>query len=90
MKVINKYIVSRKYYDEACKYYQEANARLVAENEEHRLKFKKIIACAATLKSALNDYDDICEQISKITGVDFKLTEVAYRLGRILDADEMF
>lgn len=90
MKYINKYFVSRKYYDGACAAYQKAITRLMEENMSYEAKFRKIIECMGSLKTVLNDYDDICEVISKIADVDCNLRAVAYKLGRILDDDEMF
>lgn len=90
MKYINKYFVSRKYYDGACAAYQKAITRLMEENMSYEAKFRKIIECMGPLKTVLNDYDDICEVISKIADVDCNLRAVAYKLGRILDDDEMF
>lgn len=90
MKYINKYFVSRKYYDGACAAYQKAITRLMEENMSYEAKFRKIIECMGALKTVLNDYDDICEAISKIVDVDCNLRTVAYKLGRILDDDEMF
>lgn len=90
MKFINKYFVSRKYYDGACAAYQEALTRLTEENKAYETKLMKITACMGSLKTVLNDYDDICEAISKITDVDCNLRAVAYKLGRILDGHEMF
>lgn len=90
MKYINKYFVSRKYYDGACAAYQKAISRLMEENKAYEAKFRKIIECMGSLKTVLNDYDDICEAISKIVDVDCNLRTVAYKLGRILDDHEMF
>lgn len=90
MKYINKYFVSRKYYDGACVAYQKAISRLMEENQAYEAKFRKIIECMGSLKTVLNDYDDICEAISKIADVDCNLRTVAYKLGRILDDHEMF
>ena len=104
MNLINKWPVSRKTYECMRSYYQgmydracaisvnlrNENAAIIAENVDYKNKLDKIIACSKLLKEALNEYDDICEAISKITDVDFKLTEFSYKLGRILDADEMF
>lgn len=90
MKYINKYFVSRKYYDGACAAYQKAIAHLMEENKLYETKVKKIIECMGLLKAALNDYDDICEVISKIADVDCNLRAVTYKLGRILDDNEMF
>lgn len=89
MKYINKYFVSRKYYDGACAAYQKAITRLMEENMSYEAKFRKIIECMGLLKTVLNDYDDICEAISKISDVDCNLRTVAYKLGRILDDHEM-
>ena len=90
MKFINKYFVSREYYDGACAYYQKAITRLTKENKLYETKLRKITKCMESLKTALNDYDDICESISKITDVDCNLRTFAYKLGRILDDHEMF
>lgn len=90
MKYINKYFVSRKYYDGACAAYQKAIIRLMEENKAYETKLKKITECMGSLKTALNDYDDICEVISKIADVDCNLRTVAYKLGRILDGHELF
>lgn len=90
MKYINKYFVSRKYYDGACAAYQKAISRCLGENTSYEIKFKKIAECMGLLKAVLNDYDDICEAISKIVDVDCNLRTLAYKLGRILDDDEMF
>lgn len=90
MKYINKYFVSRKYYDGACAAYQKAIRRLMNENKSYETQLNRIIGCVATLNSALNDYDDICEAFAKVSNFDFKFREVAYKLGRILDDDEMF
>lgn len=89
MKYVNKWLVSRKYYDGACAAYQKAIVRLMEENKSYEIKLKKISECMPLLKAVLNDYDDICEAISKIADVDCNLRTVAYRLGRILDVDEM-
>lgn len=90
MKFINKYFVSRKYYEGACAYYQKAITRLTKENKLYETKLTKITECMSLLKTVLNDYDDICEAISKISDVDCNLRTVAYKLGRILDDHEMF
>ena len=90
MKFINKYFVSRKYYEGACAYYQKAITRLTKENKLYETKLNKITECMSLLKEALNDYDDICEAISKITDADCNLRTFAYKLGRILDDHEMF
>lgn len=90
MKLINKHFVSRKYYEGACAYYQKAITRLAEENKSYETKLKKITECATALKAILNDCDDICEVISNIANMDCNLREFAYKLGRILDADEMF
>lgn len=90
MKFINNDFVSRKYYEGACAYYQEAITRLTEENKLYETKLKKITECRELLKTVLNDYDDIYGAISKITDVDCNLRTVAYKLGRILDDREMF
>ena len=90
MKFINKYFVSRKYYEGACAYYQKAITRLTKENKLCETKLNKITECMSLLKTVLNDYDDICEAISKISDVDCNLRTFAYKLGRILDDHEMF
>ena len=90
MKFINKYFVSRKYYEGACAYYQKAITRLTKENKIYETKLRKITECMSLLKTVLNDYDDICEAISKISDVDCNLRTFAYKLGRILDDHEMF
>ena len=90
MKFINKYFVSRKYYEGACAYYQKALTRLTEENKQYETKLRKITECMSLLKTVLNDYDNICEAISKITDVDCNLRTFAYKLGRVLDDHEMF
>ena len=90
MKFINNYFVSRKYYEGACAYYQKAITRLTEENKLYETKLNKITECMSLLKEVLNDYEDICEAISKITDVDCNLRTFAYKLGRILDDHEMF
>ena len=90
MKFINKYFVSREYYEGACAYYQKALARLTEENKLYETKLNKITESIGLLKTALNDYDDICGAVSKISVVDCNLRTVAYKLGRILDDHEMF
>lgn len=90
MKYINKYFVSRKYYDGACAAYQKAITRLMEENKLYETKLNKITESIVLLKTVLNDYDDICEAISKISDVDCNLRTFAYKLGRILDDYEMF
>ena len=90
MKFINKYFVSRKYYEGSCAYYQKAITRLTKENKLYETKLNKITECMSLLKATLNDYDDICEAISKISDVDCNLRRFAYKLGRILDDHEMF
>ena len=89
MKFINKYFVSRKYYEGACAYYQKALTRLTEENNQYETKLRKITECMSLLKTVLNDYDNICEAISKITDVDCNLRTFAYKLGRVLDDHEM-
>lgn len=89
MKYINKYFVSRKYYDGACAAYQKAIVRLMEENKSYEIKLNKISGCMPLLKAVLNDYEDICEVISKIADVDCDLRTVAYKLGRILDDHDM-
>ena len=90
MKFINKYFVSRKYYEGACAYYQKSITRLTEENKLYETKLRKITECMGLLKTVLNDYEDFCEAISKITDVDCNLRTFAYKLGRILDDHEMF
>lgn len=90
MKFINNDFVSREYYEGACAYYQNAITRLTEENKLYETKLNKIIESIGLLKTALNDYEDICEVISKITDVDCNLRTFAYKLGRILDDHEMF
>lgn len=90
MKFINNYFVSRKYYEGACVYYQKTITRLTEENKLYETKLNKIIESIGLLKTALNDYEDICEVISKITDVDCNLRTFAYKLGRVLDDHEMF
>ena len=89
MKFINKYFVSREYYDGACSYYNKAITRLTEENKLYETKLNKITECMSLLKTVLNDYDNICEAISKITDVDCNLRTFAYKLGRVLDDHEM-
>ena len=90
MKFINKYFVSRKYYEGSCAYYQKAITRLTKENKPYETKLNKITDCMSLLKEVLNGYEDICEAISKITNVDCNLRRFVYKLGRILDDHEMF
>ena len=90
MKFINKYFVSREYYEGACAYYNKAITRLTEENKLYETKLNKITESISLLKEVLNDYEDICEAISKITDVDCNLRTFAYKLGRILDDHEMF
>ena len=90
MKFINKYFVSREYYEGACAYYQKAITRLTEENKLYETKLNKITDSIGLLKTVLNDYDDICEAISKISDVDCNLRTFAYKLGRVLDDHEMF
>lgn len=90
MKFINKYFVSREYYEGACAYYQKAITRLTEENKLYETKLNKITDSIGLLKTVLNDCDDIYEVISKITDVDCNLRTFAYKLGRILDDHEMF
>lgn len=90
MKFINNDVVSRKYYEGACAYYQEAITRLTEENKLYETKLRKITECMELLKTVLNDSDDIYGAISKITDVDCNLRTLAYKLGRILDDREMF
>lgn len=89
MKFINNDVVSRKYYEGACAYYQEAITRLTEENKLYETKLRKITECMELLKTVLNDSDDIYGVISKITDVDFNLRTLAYKLGEILDDREM-
>ena len=89
MKFINNDFVSRKYYEGACAYYQEAITQLTEENKLYETKLRKITECRELLKTVLNDYDDIFEAISKIIDVDCNLRTVAYKLGRVLDDHEM-
>ena len=90
MKFINKYFVSRKYYEGSCAYYQKVITRLTEENKLYETKLNKITESIDLLKTALNDYDDICGVVSKLTVVDCNLSTFAYKLGRILDDHEMF
>ena len=90
MKFINNDFVSREYYEGACAYYQKAITQLTEENKLYETKLNKIIESIGLLKTALNDYEDICEVISKITDVDCNLRTFAYKLGRVLDDHEMF
>ena len=90
MKFINKYFVSREYYEGACAYYQKEITRLTEENKLYETKLNKITECMSLLKEALNDYDDIWGIVSKISVVDCNLRTVAYKLGGILDDHEMF
>lgn len=90
MKFINNDFVSRKYYEGACAYYQEAITRLTEENKLYETKLRKITKCMELLITALNDFNDIYGAFSKITDMDCNLRILAYKLGRILDADEMF
>ena len=90
MKFINKYFVSREYHEGACAYYNKAITRLTEENKLYETKLRKITECMSLLKEVLNDYEDICEAISKITDVDCNLRTFAYKLGRVLDDHEMF
>lgn len=90
MKFINNDFVSREYYEGACAYYQNAITRLTEENKLYETKLNKIIESIGLLKTALNDYEDICGVISKITDVDCNLRAFAYKLGRVLDDHEMF
>lgn len=89
MKFINKYFVSRKYYEGACAYYQEAITRLTKENKLYETKLNKITECMSLLKEVLNDYD-ILETTYKITDAVCDLRTFDYKLGRILDDYEMF
>lgn len=89
MKFINNDFVSREYYEGACAYYQNAITRLTEENKLYETKLRKITESIGLLKTALNDYEDICEVISKITDVDCNLRTFAYKLGRVLDDYEM-
>lgn len=89
MKFINNDFVSREYYEGACAYYQKAITRLTEENKLYETKLRKITESIGLLKTALNDYEDICEVISKITDVDCNLRTFAYKLGRVLDDYEM-
>ena len=90
MKFINNDFVSREYYEGACAYYQKAITRLTEENKLYETKLRKITECMKLLKIALNNCDDIFEIISKICGLQTDLRIVAYKLGGILDDDEMF
>lgn len=84
MKFINKY------YEGTCAYYQKAITRLTEENKLYETKLNKISDSFGLLKTALNDCDDICGVVSKITDVYCNLRTFAYKLGRILDEHEMF
>lgn len=90
MKFINNDFVSREYYEGACAYYQKAITQLTEENKLYETKLNKITDSIGLLKTTLNDYEDICEVISKITDVDCNLRTFAYKLGRVLDEHEMF
>ena len=90
MKFINNDFVSRNYYEGACAYYQKAITRLTEENKLYETKLRKITESIGLLKTALNDFNDIYEVISKITDVDCNLRIFAYKLGRVLDDHEMF
>lgn len=90
MKFINKDFVSRKYYEGACAYYQETITRLTEENKLYETKLSKITECMDLLKTVLNNYDIIFEEISRIVDVDCNLRTFAYKLGRILDDHKMF
>lgn len=89
MKFINKYFVSRKYYEGACAYYQKEITRLTEENKLYETKLNKITECMSLLKATLNDYD-ILEATYKITDAVCDLRTFDYKLGRILDDHEMF
>lgn len=80
MKFINNDVVSRKYYEGACAYYQKAITQLTEENKLYETKLRKITECMELLKTVLNDSDDIYGVISKITDVDFNLRTLAYKL----------
>ena len=69
MKFINKYFVSRKYYEGSCAYYHKAITRLTEENKLYETTLRKITECMSLLKEVLNDYEDICYEtkLNKIT-----------------------
>ena len=89
MKFINKYFVSRKYYEGSCEYYQKAITRLTEENKLYETKLRKITECMELLKTTTTSLDDIWGIVSKISVVDCNLRTVAYKLGRVLDDYEM-
>lgn len=89
MKFINNDFVSREYYEGACAYYQNAITRLTEENKLYETKLRKITESIGLLNTAINDYEDICEVISKISDVDCNLRTFAYKLGRVLVDYEM-
>ena len=90
MKFINKYFVSREYYEGACAYYNKAITRLTEENKLYETKLRKITECMELLKTMATSLDDIWGIVSKISVVDCNLRTVAYKLGGILDDHEMF
>lgn len=90
MKFINKYFVSREYYEGACAYYNKAITRLTEENKLYETKLRKITECMELLKTMTTSLDDIWGIVSKISVVDCNLRTVAYKLGGILDDHEMF
>ena len=89
MKFINKYFVSREYYEGACAYYNKAITRLTEENKLYETKLNKITECMELLKTMTTSLDDIWGIVSKISVVDCNLRTVAYKLGGILDDYEM-
>ena len=89
MKFINKYFVSREYYEAACTYYNKAITRLTEENKLYETKLRKITECMELLKTMTTSLDDIWGIVSKISVVDCNLRTVAYKLGGILDDYEM-
>lgn len=93
MKFINKYFVSRKYYEGACAYYQKEITRLTEENKLYETKLNKITECMELLKILLNDYTKLRKitegmELLKTLLNDYRI--VTDKLGRILDDHEMF
>lgn len=92
MKFINNYFVSRKYYEGACAYYQEAITRLTEENKLYETKLRKITECRELLKILLNDYTKLRKitegmELLKTLLNDYRI--VTDKLGRVLDDYEM-
>lgn len=99
MKFINKWFVSRKYYDGSCAYYRSELLRqqeragslekkivdITNENAELKDKIARIIPCLAILNVVLTDYIDICNMFSKVIDNELDFSKVLYRLGRITD-----